>query len=339
MIGLEFFRGLPLEYEPFLINKYSSVLTTCKYIEINHPGENFHYILVKKENKLVELLIFSINGNAAKCYNKLVLIDQSIIVAFVQMVFEEFRSVKNVEIAASYNSYSLNKSFLVSHANDFVLSLPFTLNDYFQELGTQTRRHLKNYKSRLTRDYPQALFVIKSKNEIDRESVDRIIQLNIDRMVHKGIIPGKTDTDKEKYYNYALHHGYVTYIEIENTIVAGCIAVILNKTIFLMVVAHDDQFSKYNVGQLAILNLIEQSIEMNLSEMHFLWGENDYKLRLLAKPKPIFSYQIYRSYSFDFVLSYAKALVSRVKIQVRQSKYAKPIRDAVKSYRKKKLSS
>ena len=339
MIGFEFFKGLPLEYESFLIGKYDSALTNCRYIEINHPAEIFHYGLVKNEGYLVDLFIFSINGKVAKCYNKLVHIDQTVIDCFVQKVFEEFSSITKVEIAASYNSYSLNKSFLVSSASDFVLSLPLTLNDYFQELGTQTRRHLKNYKSRLTRDFPQALFVTKSKNEIDRESVDRIIQLNIDRMVHKGITPGKTDTDKEKYYNYALHYGYVTYIEIENTIVAGCIAVILNKTIFLMVVAHDDQFSKYNVGQLAILNLIEQSIEMNLSEMHFLWGENDYKLRLLAKPKPIFSYQIYRSYSFDFVLSYAKALVSRVKIQVRQSKYAKPIRDAVKSYRKKKLSS
>ena len=99
-------------------------------------------------------------------------------------------------------------------------------------------------------------------------------------MIQKGIVPAKEIEEKNNFYKYSLHYGCVAYIEIDAEIVAGCICTILNKRIFLQVIYHDSNYSKYNVGQLCAVNLIQTSIEKELLYFHFLWAENDYKKKI-----------------------------------------------------------
>lgn len=45
---------------------------------------------------------------------------------------------------------------------------------------------------------------------------------------------------------------------------------------------------------------------------HFLWGDNEYKMRFGAKPHGLYSYFVYRSYSVDYILNNAKNLFIRL---------------------------
>lgn len=334
MNTIECYKGLPNEYESFLIERYNSFMTTCRYIDIYFPDYDINYMLVYKDGVLIELLIFGNDGDTSTCFNSLVDIEQDIITEFTKNIFEIYPFIRKIKIAASYKDYVLNKAILLSKSNDHILKLPSTLNDYYLELGSTTRKHIKNYKARLLRDYPKANFITKSGEEIDEAIIDKIIQLNSERMKHKGIIPGK-DKEKNNIYKYSIHYGCVLYIEIDGVVVAGCISTILNKRIFLQVIAHDNNFSRYDVGQICILFLIQTSIEKGLSTLHFLWGENDYKIRLLAKPQLLFSYFIYRAYSFDYMYSSVRNRLYRNVISFRLSKYSKPIRNSVKFFRKR----
>ena len=336
MISIECFKGLPLEYEFFLIERYNSFITTCRYIEIYNPGDSINYMLVYMDNTLIELLIFGNRGNTSTCFNSLVDIDQDILKECTKNIFIEYPTIQKIKILGSYRIYDLHRSFLISKSNDHILNLPLTLDNYYSELGSNTRKHIKNYKVRLLKDYPQVKFVTKYRVEIEDSIIDKIIELNIDRMKYKGIVPGKDKNDAKDFYKYSQHYGCVSYIEIDGNIVAGTISTILKKRIFLQVIAHDNNFSRYNIGQLCIFNLIQTSIEKKLSTFHFLWGENEYKERLLAKPKLLYSYLIYRDYSLDYILSNNKALFLSFLIGFRSSKYSKPLRNAVKIYRSKK---
>lgn len=339
MISIECYKGLPIDYESFLIEKYRSYITTCRYVEVYYPTYDNNYMLVYEDANLIEIMLFGNRGNICTCYNSLVNIDQDIINVFSKELFKNFPGIKKIQLAASYTSYDLNKSFLHSKSNDYILSLPSTIEEYYSGLGSTTRKHIKNYKSRLLRDHPEVLFSIKLGTEIEESIIDKIVQLSYNRMKYKGIIPGKDHKDTNDFYRYSQHYGCVAYIEINGLIVAGCISYILNQRIFLFMIAHDNNFSRYNLGQLCIIHLIQASIGKKLSTFHFLWGENDYKMKLSAKPHSLLSYTIYQAYSVDFIINYTRAIVSRMLILIRLSKYSKPVRDTIKFFRRRLLTN
>ncbi|HEY6913044.1 MAG TPA: GNAT family N-acetyltransferase [Paludibacter sp.] len=336
MISIRYFKGLPEEYESFLIEKYNSYITTCKYNEIYHPDYEIHYVLIYDDSKLTELLMFENSGDTTTCLNKLVYIDQNIFSEFTKFIFESFPVIKKVIIIFSYISYSLNKSFLFHRNHDYIINLPSTMDDYLSTLGHSTRKNIKNYRSRLSRDYPQANFVTKYGVEIEESNIDRIIQLNIARMKHKGIIPGRDNNDKINIHKFAQHYGVVSYVEIDGVIVAGNIAMILNKQIFGFVIAHDESFSKYDIAKICQLNLIQTCIEKGVSTFHLLWGDNDFKKRFLGEPHLLTSYYVYKTYSLDYMITRAKTFLSHILLIIRQSELTKPLREAIKSYRKNK---
>ena len=337
MNTIKCFKGLPIEYESFLIEKYDSFITTCGYIEVHAKDYEINYMLVFNNAVLIELLIFGNCGNASTCFNSLVSIDQNIIAECTKKLFEQYPVVHKIEIVASYNEYAYKKAVLHSTSDNHILDLPATMDDYFSELGQRTRKNIRNLKSKFLRDYPQVNFVTKFGIEIEESLIDKIIQLNSERMKQKGNIPGIDNVEKNNIYQFSQYYGCVAYVEIDGVIVAGSINTILNKGIFGHVTAYDINFSKYNVGEICALYLIQASIERGLTTFQFLWGESEYKKKLLAKPHLLFSYFIYRAYSFDYLFSKNKALLSRIIIRVKHSKYSKPIRDTVKFYRKRKM--
>jgi len=339
MITIKYFKGLPLEYESFLIEKYESYLTTCRYIEIYYPTYKIEYIHVYKDSRLIDLLIFGTNGNTSKCFNSFAELDQNIISKCSNRIFEENPSIQRIKIDASCREYNFNKSILQDKTHEYIINLSSSVEDYFSKLGRSTRKSVRNHKSKLLRDYPHVNFITKYGDQIEEPVVNKIIQLNSARMKHKGIIPSKNDSEVKRMFNYSKHYGFVTYIEINNKIVAGDIAYILNKRMFTEVIAHDNNFSAYNLGEVCMVEMIQTAINQGFLSIYMSWGENEYKKRLLAKPQILYSYFIYRTYSIGYILTKIDSLVLINLTKFRLSKYSKPIREIIKVYRKRKWSS
>jgi len=261
MYLFECFKGLPIAYESFLMQRYDSFITTCRYIEIYYPTYDINYFLVYNESNLMDVFVFGNNGNTSQLFNSLVEIKNDIMPELIKNIFERFPFIRKVIIDASYTSYFLNNSFMLSKSDDYILNLPSTMDDYCLELGYHTRKNIKNRKVRLQKEYSTINFVTKYGNEIKKTVIDKIIQLNCDRLKHKGIKPGKYNTDNDNIYKYSTSYGCVSYLEIDGLIVAGCISTIVNKGIFIHVIAFDNNYAKNNVGEICVFQLIQTSIE------------------------------------------------------------------------------
>jgi len=332
MISIECHNGLPIEYESFLIEKYQSFFTTCRYVEVYYPTYDINYMLVF-EDCLIDLLMFGSIGNTSRCLNSFVSIDQKIMTECIKKEFEKYPSIQKVIVDGSYNRYNLNKAILYSKCNDHIINLPATMADYYLMLGHSTRKTIKRSKSKLLRNYPTANFIVKLGAEIDEDIIDKIMQLNIDRMKQKGIIYGNSDHNKDNIYKYAQHYGCVSYIEIDGKIIAGNISYILNRNLFGYIIGHDNDFSSYSAGKVCQLFEIQICIESGLSKLHFLWGDNEYKERMLGKSHSMFSYFVYRTYSFDYFFAKIRTLGYQFLIKIRQSELMKPLRNTIKLYR------
>jgi len=335
MILIECLNGLPTEYESFIIEKYDSFITSCRYIEVNYPNYDVYYMLVYESSVLIELIVFGNWEKTSTCFNSLVDIDQVVIQKCTEKIFEIFPLIKKIRIEASYKSYFLDRSFLIHRDNDQILTLPSTIEEYSLKLGYHTRKNIKNRKVRLLRDYPEVKFRAVFRIDIEKSLINKIIQLNYDRLKYKGIIPTVNELYIDNIYNYSQHYGCVTYLEIEGVIIAGCISTALNKGVFVHVISFDTDFSKYNVGEICMYYLIESSIERKMSTFHFLWGKTEFKKRFLAESHLLYSYFIYRAYSLDFFYRKIKAVASMTFNRIKLSKYSKPLRGLLKSYRKK----
>ena len=335
MISIDYKKGLPIDYESFLIERYNSYFTTCRYMEVYYNSYDINYMLVYENSDLVELLVFGNLGNTSSCFNSLVDIDQRIIDVCIQKIFETFPSILKIEIVALYKKYTLNKSFLFFKADDYVLNLPSTMDDYCLELGYHTRKNLKNRKARLSRDYSQANFIIKFGEEIEEFLINKIIQLSHDRMKQKGVICNFDNAYNKHIFKYSQHYGCVAYLELDGAIVSGCISTIINRRLFLHVTAYDNNYSKYNVGEVCVFQLIESSFDKSISSVHFLWGETELKKRFLAKPQLLFSYYIYRHYSLDYVINGIKYLILNMLNYFKDSKISNPFRTLIKFFRRK----
>lgn len=335
MITLKLSEGLPVEYETFLNEKYESFITSCHYLKIYSTNSNFVYILVSENDALIHILLFANKGNMSICFNSLADIEQNIITKCTEKLFEAYPFIKKIKIDASYRSYNLDKSFLASKTEDYILKLPATVNDYYSQLGTKTRKHIKQRQERLVRDFPTVNFVTKSGIEIDEYTIDKIIYLNHCRLKRKGVTPTIDAAYKNNIYRYAQHYGFVVCIEIDGEIVAGCISSILNKGIFVHVIAYDNNYSNHNVGEVSAFYLIQKAIEQELSSLHFLWGESELKKRFLAKPHLLYSYFVYRAYCLNYIINKYKALILNILIILKHSRIFKPILNTIKEFRKR----
>jgi len=339
MIKINCLKGLPIEYETFLIEKYNSFITTCRYIEIYCFSFDIYYMLVYENENLIDILVFGNKGNTTTCFNSLVNIDENIIDQFTIKIFEIYPDIKKIKIDASYKKYDIKKSVLCFISDNHILNLPSTMNEYYMKLGSSTRQNVKNRKIRLIRDYPEVNFNTKYGDEIDEIIIDKIIQLHVNRMKQLGKVSGIDTIYKNNIFKYSKHYGCVSYIEIKDEIIAGSINSILNKGIFGHVTAFDSNFSKYNVGEICAFYLIQTSIEKGLTTFNFLWGGGDLKKRLLAKPHLLFSYFIYRSYSFDYILKNINMMFSKIIMSFKLSSYSKPLRNTMRFFRRAKLIS
>lgn len=337
MLSVEFFKGLPLGYESYLIEKYDSFMTTCRYIEIYYPTYDINYMIVKEDTNMIELLVFGNKEQICTCFNSLVTIDQYVLDEFIKKIFQKYSFIKKISIGASYKCYKINNSFLSSSISDHILYLPTKIDDYYMGLSSKMRRNLKSSQAKLIKNYPQVNFITVYGDEIEQNIISKIIQLNIERMKQKGVNPGKKGADIQNIYNFSKHYGCVAYIEIDGKIIAGNICYILNDRIFGHVIAHDNNFSSYNIGYLCQLHLIKTLIEKGLFQFHFLWGNSEYKIKLLAKPHSLFSYHVYRTNNFNLNVNKYIAKFTRLFVRFRSSTYATPLRSAIKYYRKNAL--
>ncbi|MDD3321263.1 MAG: GNAT family N-acetyltransferase [Paludibacter sp.] len=337
MVSVECNRGLPLKYESFLIKKYDSSVVTCRYIDVFLKTIDIHHLLIYEDQKLTDILIFDINGDIINCLNTLTFLSEDSVNNFKKYIFCHFPNINSINFPSSYSTKFSETSILTLRSEDFIIDLPNSINDYFKQLGSSTRSNVRKHKNKFSKNFPQANFVTKTGSEIEEKIIDKIINLNFNRIKSKGEIPHVNSSHVGNYYKFAQQYGCVTYIEIDGEIIAGCIAFMAHKSIYSYFLAHDNNYSKYNAGQLSMLHLIQTSIERGFTQLHLLWGESDYKTRFLAKPRGMYSFVVYKFFTFQFVFNKMKEFFTQRLYRFKKSKYSIPIRNLLKSLKKKNL--
>lgn len=199
---------------------------------------------------------------------------------------------------------SNRKQLVIENSDDNVLILPESIDIYQQELGKKTRQHLRYYKKQLEFYISENNQILEQKsiNFADLKNPEKIFtdiyRLNAERCLSKGFNSGA----RKQWYSVFIKYGRVSLLLLNNEVIAGTIYTVIEDKLFLHIISHDNFYNKYNIGNIVLLNTIEDAITNKIKEFHFLWGNCDYKKRFGAISIPIYTVCIYRKiylYYFD----------------------------------------
>jgi Acetyltransferase (GNAT) domain len=231
----------------------------------------------------------------------------------------------------------LDKSFWKSFAirqrtEDYCIQLPDTPSEYLQSLGSSTRKHLPYYVRRLNKEWESDWgFQENTCSDITYKSYERLFELNHLRMDQKGRRTAWTEDLRRHRWKLVQESGLLCSLRVENEIVAGTLSFLHQREAYLIVLAHDPQFDRLNLGNISLWLTIQYLIRSGYNRYHLMWGRSSYKEQLGGKIQPLFDMMLFPGSSVaalwfaadSLMLLKGWALAARVGGSVRRGLLAK----------------
>lgn len=280
-----------------------------RYLELFRPDARPTWMLVHRPDAGDVPIAFTVSGRRLRIWSQTLPLSARELDLVCSELFGRFPRVRRVDVELVAAAPHDVERFTVElqQSEDFVADLPARVDEYLARLGTRTRKHAPYYVRRLRRELPDLRIDITRNAAIAPDDVARIVHLNRARMLAQGKVSGIDDTYLMRLQRLASTCGMVTTVRAGGDVIAGTICSEIAGRHYLHVIAHHDDYARFNPGHAVLLLTIEESIRAGSREFHFLWGEAEYKRRFLGTPRSLYSFAIFRSRA-DGVLG---ALTSR----------------------------
>ena len=182
------------------------------------------------------------------------------------------------------------KSFAIRQTTeDHCIELPKGPSEYLQTLGSSTRKHLPYYVRRLSKEWDSRWgFEENTGSNITYESYERLFELNRLRMDQKGRRTAWTEALRKQRWRLVQESGLLCSLRLGDEIVAGTLSFLHQEEAYLIVLAHDPQFDRLNLGNISLWLTIQYLIRSGYNRYHLMWGRSSYKQQLGGKIQPLF---------------------------------------------------
>ena len=164
---------------------------------------------------------------------------------------------------------------IVERLEHMVIDLPASVDEYYGSLSKSTRRHLRSYRNRVRREFPDLQTETIDPGERSQALVDRLIEWKIQRFREQDRITYWETNPALTRQTAALlrRRGQcrITYIDGKEAVIHLCFPV--GDTVFPLEGAHDPAYDAYHLGFLAMYETVCAAIEsgarrVNLLERH-----------------------------------------------------------------------
>jgi hypothetical protein len=255
--------------------------------------------MVQQGGQLKTLFLFRLEGGRLEVLNEVIRIEAAEAQRFADTIFARFSQI-DVILFRTIHTDIRELSFpfqRFNHSEDIVLSLPASEQLYRSSLSQTVRRNLKYYSNRIQRDHPSFSYTVYEKEQVSEQHIRDIIALSRARMAGKHKIFGIDQKETACIFGLVKAYGIVTVATIDGRVCAGAICYRVGSDYFMGVIAHDPAYDSYRLGTHCAYHTICECIRREGREFHFLWGEMDYKYRLMGAKRELDHVAIYRSRS------------------------------------------
>ena len=175
---------------------------------------------------------------------------------------------------------------IVERLSHMVIDLPASVEEYDESLRKSTRRHLRGYRNRARRTFPDLRMETITPGERSQALVDRLIEWKIQRFREQDRITyWETNAALARHTAALLRRCgqcRITYIGGEVAVIHLCFRV--GDTVVPLEGAHDPAYDAYHLGFLATYETVCAAIESGARRVNLLEGTVEPKAWLGAQP-------------------------------------------------------
>jgi hypothetical protein len=228
-------------------------------------------------------------------------LEQAVADAFSRAVFAGFREVKTIHFNAISLSSPLTGWPLQHYAfsENYVISLPKSVDQYSGSIGKSTRKTLRSYGNRLRRDFPDFSWDVRAVSEMRAHELRSVIRqlhrFKRDSMAARGKRAEISRRETARLLILARHAGLIGIARIGERVCGGSLACRIGDNYVMLLSAADPALASYRLGILCCFWSVCDCIRAGGRECHLLWGRYQYKTQLLGEPRSLLRLTIYRS--------------------------------------------
>jgi Acetyltransferase (GNAT) domain len=192
---------------------------------------------------------------------------------------------------------------------DYSIELPRSTDQYLRNLGSTTRKHLPYYLRRLKKEWGTDWRAERACGpHIAKQSYLDLLALNRLRMDRKKRRSLWTEELAEHRWKFVCETGCIQLILHGDRVVAGTLSFVHDHEAYLVVIAHDPEFDRLNLGNICLWMTIEQLIVQGFSQYHLLWGNSPYKEQFGAVSHPLYQMTLFTNQRTAIVWRAAEVL-------------------------------
>jgi len=270
-------------------------------------SDGYYKLFYYEQSVLKHIILFKY---AAKSEKKIVVINKSFkilakdIQHICQILFSEFDNLQQIFFDGLFAIPEKTPKIFFEKdlwKNDIIISLPESMDAYWNSLGSSTRKKIKLITNRIARDFSDFEVRYLENSEISLEQIEKLVSFNRNRMKTKGEVSRLNDLECKALYHYASKSGFgfLCLCTIDNEIIGGTINTIIGEHAYMHVIAHNNSYNHYSVGQIALINATKYLIEeKNIKHYHLLFGVVDYKFRHGGINHDLYTVRIFKKNNF-----------------------------------------
>lgn len=288
--------GIPAALALEMDALYESLFSSSAMLGALYDPSTLCGYVVREAGRAKTIFSYRLDGKKVVVLNEQITLNAGELNKFSGYLFSRFPAVRKIVFKAIQTGDGKISGFhqQVNFSNDIVLSLPDSTEKYMASLGKSTRENIRRSLKIAKRDFPSFTFELKERTAAT-ENFHRIVAFNRARMVGKNKVPGIHEKEEGKLLALVEQCGLVGTISLEGRVCGGVICYQVGRNYFVRVIAHDSAYNSYSLGLLSCYLSICACIARGGREYHFLWGQEEYKFRLLGKRRDFDLLTIYRS--------------------------------------------
>ncbi len=187
-------------------------------------------------------------------------------------------------------------------ADDQVIDLPSSPEEYYRSLGKRTRKNVRNFANRLRRAHPDARaerFVVGDRAD---ELFDIFLGWHLDRCRSLGIVSGYQKKPRQAAQTTLLieRYGEAQATFIDDEIAALEFLFLFGDQATVYAGAFDPKYGDLDLGFLSTYRAVRDTIGRGARRCHLLWGTDFYKGLLGARPETATRLSVFRSQTARF---------------------------------------
>ena len=295
---VEFYVGqVPPFAEAALASLYPHLCSSLAFFRVFKAVDGVSTYVTRRGGTISACLLFRQTATRVEVLNQHVAISASVVEAFAAQVFTRFADVLTIDLLHVETTLQRLRFPLQRHnsAEDYLLRLPPTAQDYTQQLGKATRRNIKRYGARLLEDHPSFVLRFYTAKTIRPEDVTQLLQMSEAKIVSQGKRFAVDPHYARGMIRLTRECGFVALATIDARLCAGLICFQTGSGFVAQVVAHDAAYDSYGLGTLCYYRTICEAIERGGTLFNLGIQRYDYKTRLLASRRGLDKIRIYRS--------------------------------------------